>query len=527
MPKTILVNDDGWIMGSEVSPLTPEYFREQMVGTYRDTPIQALLWSIGGHETYHIETEVGDVFGVGDDRARNPRQENTYQNIQRLIRDHGGPLTAMARVCRDEGIPLFPSVRMNNHYETDPASPSHSRMRLAHPEWLIGHGEELTPGSIEWGIRTGLNFAVPEVRAHFVAFVTELFERFDIDGVEMDFQRHPGFFKLDEAFSSRHLITDMMTEIRRNLAALNQTRGRSMELAVRVSETLDANNRLGLDVERLIKDGLVDIVMVGGGFMPFDMNFEEFVDAASETECRIHGCIESMRPTAQDDAIRGAAQRIWDAGADGLYLFNYFGRTADWKHQMLNQIGSPETLKGLDKRYEIDHLDRVMSASQIGGAFRNGLPPMQLPLTLQPTEAGVGATFDLYLGDDIEKETESGSLKGCTLRFRLERFGDGDCLAVQVNGQPVSWESAKVSTEDWSVTTHTDAKPGEMRTGWRRYQWYYQDIAEPATVVEFQLDSPPLIHRHNKLQIALVRDDPTNNQPVILRDVELGVRFKR
>ena len=321
MSKTILVNDDGWIMHSDTSPLTPEHFREQMVATYRDTPVDALLWSIGGHETYHIETEVGDVFGVGDDRPRTPQEETRYQNIQRLIRDHGGPLTAMAKVCREESIRLFPSVRMNNHYEMKPSSLSHSRMRLKHPEWLIGHGEKLTPGSIEWGIRTGLNFAVPEVRAHFVAFVTELFERFDIEGVEMDFQRHPGFFKLDEAFSSRHLITDMMTEIRRNLAALNESRGRSMQLAVRVSETLDANNRLGLDVERWIKHGLVDIVMVGGGFMPFDMNIEEFVAAASETECRIHGCIESMRPTAQDDAMRGAAQRIWDAGADGLYLF--------------------------------------------------------------------------------------------------------------------------------------------------------------------------------------------------------------
>ncbi len=527
MQKNILVNDDGWIMHSDTSPLTPDHFREQMVATYQDTPVDALLWSIGGHETYHIETEVGDVFGVGDDRPRTSLEETRYQNLQGLIRDHGGPLTAMAKVCREEGIRLFPSVRMNNHYETNPTSLSHSRMRLEHPEWLIGHGDELTPHSIEWGIRTGLNFTILDVRAHFVAFVTELFERFDIEGVEMDFQRHPGFFKIDEAFSSRHLITDMLTEIRRNLDSLNESRSRSMELAVRVSETLDANVRLGLDVERWIKNGLVETVMVGGGFMPFDMDIEGFVAAAAETECRIHGCIESMRPTAHDDAIRGAAQRIWDAGADGLYLFNYFGRTAEWKHELLNQIGSPETLAGLDKRYEIDHLDRVMGSSQIGGAFRLGLPPMQLPLTLQPTEAGVGATLNLYVGDNVEQATKDESLEQSTLRFRLERFGDGDSLTVEVNGQQIPWASARVSTEDWAVTTHTDAKAGEMRTGWRRHSWYYDDIAEPATVVEFRLDGPPLRHRRNELRVALVREEQSNDEPVILRDVELDVRFYR
>lgn len=527
MSRNILVNDDGWIMGSETSPLTPVHFREQMVATYRDTPIEALLWSIGGHETYHIETEVGDVFGVDDDRARNPRGETRYQNIQRLIQDHGGPLTAMARVCREEGIRLFPSVRMNNHYEMDPASPSHSRMRLNHPEWLIGNGEELTPKSIEWGIRTGLNFAVPEVRARFVALITELFERFDIDGVEMDFQRHPGVFKIDEAYSNRHLITDMLTQIRKNLDSLSETRGLSMELAVRVPESLDAARRIGLDVGSWIKAGLVDIVIVGGGFMPFDMDIEGFVETATGTECRIYGCVESMRPTADDEVIRGAAQRVWDSGADGVYLFNYFGRSTDWKHKMLNQIGSTNTLAGHDKRYEIDHIDRVMSSSQIGGAFRLGLPPMQLPLTLQTTESGVGASLDISVGDDVEQAAKDGVLDVCTLRLRLERLGAGDSLTVQINGQQVPWVSAQVSTEDWSVTTHIDATAGEIRTGWRRYQWYYQEIEEPAAVVEFQLGSPPLRQHRNELRIALVRENESNAQPVILRDVELDVRFKQ
>ena len=226
-----------------------------------------------------------------------------------------------------------------------------------------------------------------------------------------------------------------------------------------------------------------------------------------------------MRPTYHEEPIRGAAQRIWDAGADGVYLFNYFARPAEWKHRVLNQIGFPEALIGLNRRYEIDHFDRVMSASQIGGAFRHGLPPMQLPLTLQPAEAR--ARLDLHVGEDIAQTAKDHTLESCTLRLRMERLGDGDALVVEVNGHDLGPDSASITTEPWSVTTHTNESLGLLRTGWRRHPFYYDKIAEPAAVVEFQVEPHMLRHRRNELRIGLAG----GAHPVVLRDVELDVRF--
>ena len=526
-PRRMLVNDDGWLLGECGPPLTPEDLRDRMVATYESTPVDTLLWSVGGNEVYQYETEVGDINGEGR-RLDSLSERRVHEIIMGLIREHGGPLTAMARVCREAGMGLFPSLRMNQHYEIDPSSPQYSRLRREHPEWLIGRGdEELTPYSIEWGIRTGLDFTVPQVREHLLAIICELFERFDVEGVELDFQRHPGYFRIDAGYSSRYLITDLIRRAHARMDVVNEKGDRRVELAVRVPETLADAARIGLDMAEWIEEGIVDIVIVGGGFVPFGMRIEEFVEAARGTSTRVFGCIESMRPAADDEAIRAIASRIWSAGADGVYLFNYWSRSVEWKRRVLNQIGSPEALAGLDKRYEVDHTDRVMGPSQIGGAFRHGHPPIQLPVTLEPTYRNRGPLLRLPVADDLASARDEGCLAACTLRLRLERFAAGDRLGLLLNGEEVPWGSADVSYEGWSDTTHAQSYGGAERTGWRRSPWHFEDIAEPAAVVELDVGCPPLRQGENRLEVALVRDGGEQGVPVILRDVELDVRFSR
>ena len=524
--RRMLVNDDGWLMHTCEPPMTPTDFKEKMVATYEGTPVDALFWSVGGHEVYHHETEIGDIFGEEHQQFDNPAHRRKHENTVSLIRDHGGPLTVLAEVCHREGMDLFPSLRMNQHYETDPSSPGHSRLRREHPEWLIGRGQELTPGSREWGIRTGLDFAVPEVRAYLLAIVCEMFERFDVDGVELDFMRHPGYFRMDEGYSSRYLITDLLRRVRERINAANQKRERRVDLAVRVPETLADSARIGLDVAEWISEGLVDIVVVGGGFVPFGMNIEEFVEVARGTECGVYGCIESARPAAADEVVRAIASRIWSSGADGVYLFNYYGRSVEWKRRVLNAIAAPETLARRDKRYQVDHTDRVMGPGQIAGAFRHGHPNIQLPVTLDQTHSNRGPVLKLTIADDVESASKEGVLGECILRLRLERFGPDDLLEVHLNDEKVAWGSIGVSYEGWDVSTHTESGSGPFRTGWRRAPWYFEEMAEPAAVIELRTGCPPLRQGENELRVALVRQDAQKTEPVVLRDAEIDVRFK-
>ena len=133
--RPILVNDDGWIISEAQPPLTARDLKEQMVDTYSGTPLGALLWCLGNREVYDFETRVGEMFGAGydsldgltageeytlfDDRY----QANRAANIQSLIDERGGPLTAMVELCREAGLDIFPSMRMNSHYHIDPDTP--------------------------------------------------------------------------------------------------------------------------------------------------------------------------------------------------------------------------------------------------------------------------------------------------------------------------------------------------------------------------------------------------------------------
>ena len=60
----------------------------------------------------------------------------------------------------------------------------------------------------------GVDYAVPEVRAHYLSIVTELANLEFVGGVELDFYRHPTFFRVDDAYSNCYMMTDFMQRCR-------------------------------------------------------------------------------------------------------------------------------------------------------------------------------------------------------------------------------------------------------------------------------------------------------------------------
>ena len=78
----ILINDDGWLMGEGLPPLTADDLNQRLVSTYANTPVGTLCWCIGGHEVYTYETNIGDRFGAGHTSFENPSHERTTQNLQ-------------------------------------------------------------------------------------------------------------------------------------------------------------------------------------------------------------------------------------------------------------------------------------------------------------------------------------------------------------------------------------------------------------------------------------------------------------
>ncbi len=513
----IICTDDGAVLSQTEPPLSIETLKEQMVDAYAGTPA-ALWWSIGDHEIYYFETRVGEIVGEGAD-------SRMAANVRHLMATCGGPLTALIELFRQARMQFFPRVRMNSHYDIDPATPGFGRFRRENPDLLIGRpGESIPAGSTEDGLKTGLNYAFPEVRVHMAGVICELFERFDVDGVELDFMRHPGFFRPEEAYANRYLMTDLIRHVRHSMDSMAATRGRAIQLAIRVPPTLADSARIGLEVAQWMAEGLVDLIVVGGGFIPYETPIEEFVAAGAAKDIQVYGCIEATRH-ADEKNLRALASRFWAGGAAGIYLYNFYTKSPEWNQRVLNQLADPVALQRLDKRYELDQTARFTTpyhcaypCDSIERAFRYGSPDAQLPVILTQDLTGNGPALRPEIADDLEAARREGALGRCVLSLRLDHLAPGDALEVRLNRELLPWDAGRVCVDGW-MRQEVEAQ------FWEHFPARTVEVKQEGASVEFDLDVPPLRRGKNVLEVCLASGDLKGREPVVLKGVEITIAY--
>ena len=520
----IIFTDDGWILSATEPPVTAADLQAKVVDGYAGIG-GAFGWSLGDHEVYQYETERGEIFGQGrtsfDDGLRSFVHSPTpgvmpriAENIRALIAEDGGPMTILTRQSRKAGLPFFPRVRMNSHYDMDPGHPGYGRFRRERPELMIGRpGESIPEGTIEWGIKTGLDFTFPEVRAHRLSIVEEVVERFDVDGVELDFMRHPAFFRPDEAYGSRYLVTDLVAHARRMLHEAGSRRGRKLRLAVRVPPTLYDSARIGLDVGEWIAEHLVDIVVVGGGFVPFETPIEEFTAAASGTDCLVYGCIEGT-VTADERSMRALAALWREAGAAGVYLYNFYTMSAAWNRRTTRELTDPTALAGLDRRYEIFRPRSYEGGGGHSTAFKYASPVSQLPARLAPSPGG-----DEWIGPKLTLRLASNEGKGgggARLRLRLDRLPEQEeRLDLELNGELLPSGGAQM-TEGWR-------RKVIPTTFWVEYPAKVVEREEEGVSVTYDIDQGMLQPGENTIRARLTSN---GDRSLSLEAVQIDVTCK-
>ena len=532
--RSILVNDDGWIISEAQPPLTARDLKEKMVDTYHGTPLGALLWCIGNREVYHFETRVGEMFGAGYDSLEDltPGEEytlfddrdqaNRAANIRSLIEERGGPLTAMVELCREAGLDIFPSIRMNSHYDTDPNTPGGGRFRREHPEALIGKpGETFPAGSLEWGVRTGVDYTHPEVRRYMAGVICEMFERFDVDGVELDFMRHPTFFNLKSGYANRHLMTDLVRHVKRRMADVAGDRGRRIDLAVRVPPTLYDANRLGLDVAAWMAEGLVDMVIVGGGFIPFETPVREFVEAAEGTSCLVYGSIERLRPAVDDDVVRAIAAHHYDARRIRhipVQLLHQAYRSGSGGCLRSSQTRRPLPGSTSGTRWRTPGSGGTTAATWRTGTCtitlsRTAVPTSQLPVALAETLTPGGPTLRFEIADDVAAASAEGALKSCVLSLKLTGLSGEDEMDVWLNGEQLSSDMGKLTFGEWG------------RVEWSGFPARLTHASYSGATIEFDLTGPPLRKGENELEVRLLRGAVQKSTHIVLMDVEVAISY--
>jgi hypothetical protein len=126
------------------------------------------------------------------------------------------------------------------------------------------------------------------------------------------------------------------------------------------------------------------------------------------------------------EAWWAAGMNAYQAGADGVYMFNVFPGKPD---ERFSRLGSVETLKGLDKLYAVDPIQ----PRNLWGFNRCGLVlPDRLPVELSPTGA---ATAKLPVGEDLAAHAPKGKAPHARLKLRLQGLAPDEQLLVGLNGQ--------------------------------------------------------------------------------------------
>ncbi|MDD4190932.1 MAG: hypothetical protein PHI28_06360 [Mangrovibacterium sp.] len=375
-PRAVIHNNDGCDV--IYFPMNEKYTVKNLmdkrtaglVGT--DVRTISFCPTSSGFGYYTHRTEVGEVlvrhgfeFGVRPDT----------RNITAEMMDEGtDPLQANVEFARENGFELFWSNRMNDTHDAahrkDKPYYLWTKFKENSPQYLFGNiGEALPHG--RW---SSVDFEHQEVRDLCVQFFKEVCTNYDVDGVELDFLRHFELFKTVARgeFATQEqldMLTDMVRQIREVTEEEGMKRGNPILVLTRVPTSPEYAKKAGVDVEKWIDEGLVDIV-VGSCYFRLDF-WENFAKLGKKKNVKIYaGLSESrvreehpMLVRQQNAVFRARAAAAWEAGLDGMYSFNEYNSRVKY----LTEIGDPAKLQTTNNLYFITYRDYTAGRYLKGG----------------------------------------------------------------------------------------------------------------------------------------------------------------
>jgi len=303
---------------------------DRIAGTEVDTVVCCPM----GWRFYNFPSEVDLTWREPN---KHPRDQTLYANWKNMVDNlaaGGDPLRDALERTRQLKKRFVASFRMNdNHYVHIENFPTHNNFWREHPEYRLGADTKRFSSSDTAPV---FNYLVPEVRDFYFSVIEEICTKYDVDGMELDFQRAPRFFHDKDVDQGRAVMTAHVKRIREMLDRIGKTRGKHLELCVRVLHTVDANDAIGLDVMAWDAAGWLDGITVSSSYIhTADTGIEGF--AAKRKKAKIHGELNYVHlqvagtgHSAQDrryvtpETYRAATLSYLERGADGVSFFNTY-----------------------------------------------------------------------------------------------------------------------------------------------------------------------------------------------------------
>ncbi len=508
-PPKFFYHNDGSFLLYCAPPMTPEEFVYESVGRFMGTQVDAVVChQFGFGDAVPLwPTEVPGAKGIDMETVGYVSEWRQQEIMLRLWAEGIDPWQLALEATHEAGMEYWIANRFNDLHGS--RYQWKSEWRVSHPEYELGD-KAASPMPRSDRQSTGLNFAIPEVRAHRLALVEEACTRYDTDGFEWDFTRHPGYHFPDME-EGRPKLTEYMREARALLNRVGEARGRPVGFGVRVAGTPEKCHELGLELETWIKEGLVDFVSPSCYWDTVTyLPFESFLEMAKGTDCRILGCTsEQVGPGGHSRppkaALRAGALNAWKQGVDGIYLFNFHHQTIAKMddREVLSQLGDPATLEFRDKLYA-EAPARGAVSSWPSAPFYEG-SDHQLPLTLEENSV---ETIRFLVSDDLETAGRRGILDAVTLELILVSVTSEDAFEFKLNGKALPQTVPLDVPQNYTVGPGPSAFQGNyaLRYDVRAGDWVKQGW--------------------NEVEAVLRKRNPRVRTELVLHDLNLEINYR-
>ncbi len=379
-------------------------------------------------------------------------QDMWPQNAKRLHEAGLDPYKVWISRCREKGVSPWLSMRMNDvHYADDRDSFLHSSFWRAHPEyWRVPNGS-----ASPW-VNRAMNYAHAAVREHQMAFVRELLQRYDPDGLELDWMRFGYHLTPGREREESRILTDFVRAVRSLTAEWSKKRNHPILLGVRVPVHPDAASGLGMDAVLWASEGLVDMIVPCPFWASSDFDipvelWHKRLGKAAKRVAVVPGIEHNARPWPGGKAVandlaaaRGFAASAYHRGAEGLYLFNWMDSqtrpvTAGEYALLLRDGLSRRAVLCAPRRHPVCYRDTVPSGfpngAQLPADARKG-KSFRVHIGPKPESGKVWAIAGLSRRDGVREANFEGSLNGRALGAaenvtNLQGFGGGTVRAVR------------------------------------------------------------------------------------------------
>ena len=345
--RRIIMNNDGNDV-RRAATLTP--FKKEDLFAQRTTgligsQVDSIFYCTGVFNYY---------FHQSNESERLVSHEGVADYLRRLDALGTDPLATMVESCHEHNFEIFWSMRMNDTH--DSGNPQlFCQWKQDHPDYLVGaKGKRLPYGANRW---SSVDYGVAAVREKVFRILADVCRHYDVDGIELDFFRHPVLFKpqmTGEPVTQAHcdLFTDLLRRVRAMTEVVAQRRRRPLLIGIRIPDSAAYCKAIGIDLERWLADDLVDLV-TGGGY--FKLEPWEHLAALGKThDVPTYACLVKRRiqssgepeGTTAPQIWRGEAYTAWQAGISGIYTFNRFNPN----DPIFRELGDPQQLAEMDRR---------------------------------------------------------------------------------------------------------------------------------------------------------------------------------